>query len=101
MFRTTLAAVLLMSASSICFADAPDREKFAGYVLDFTTPVDAKLQKQLVHVDATVRERIGMTGENTAGGVLDLSGAAPRLAMLNPDRETYAASVPKIGILLA
>ena len=40
-----------------------------------------------------------MTTEQTAVGVLDLKSL--RLAMVHPDREEYAASVPKIGILLA
>jgi hypothetical protein len=39
-----------------------------------------------------------MTPEHAAVGIIDLSARAP--AMLNPDRETYGASVPKIGILL-
>ena len=40
-----------------------------------------------------------MTTEQTAVGVLDLK--TRRLAMIHPDRGEYAASVPKIGILLA
>jgi beta-lactamase class A len=40
-----------------------------------------------------------MTTEQTAAGVLDLNTA--RLALIHPDREEYAASVPKVGILLA
>jgi beta-lactamase class A len=40
-----------------------------------------------------------MTTEQAAAGVLDLKTL--RLAMIHPDRGEYAASVPKIGILLA
>src|SRR5258706_11608365 len=40
-----------------------------------------------------------MTTEQTAVGVLDLRNL--RLAMIQPDRIDYAASVPKIAILLA
>jgi len=40
-----------------------------------------------------------MTTEQTAVGVLDLKGL--RLAMVHPDRIDYAASVAKVGILLA
>src|SRR5260221_9839140 len=40
-----------------------------------------------------------MTTEQSAIGVLDLRTL--RLAMIHPDREEYAASVPKVGILLA
>jgi beta-lactamase class A len=71
-----------------------------NYTLDFTTPTDAKLQEQLAKVDESIRAKFDMKTEHTAVGLLDLSGPTPRLAMLNPDRETYAASVPKIGILL-
>jgi beta-lactamase class A len=72
----------------------------SDYTLDFTTPTDPKLQDQLTKIDETVRAKFGMTTQHTAVGLLDLSGPSPRLAMLNPDRETYAASVPKVGILL-
>jgi beta-lactamase class A len=40
-----------------------------------------------------------MAPEHTAVGLLDLQHL--RLAMLHPDRMEYAASVPKVGILLA
>src|SRR5687768_14958014 len=40
-----------------------------------------------------------MTAEHTAVGVLDLR--RQRVAMIHPDRIEYAASVPKVGILLA
>ena len=70
------------------------------YTLDFDTPTHAALQEQLVKVDASAREKFGMTPDHTAVGVLDLAATPPRLALLNPDRETYAASVPKVGILL-
>jgi beta-lactamase class A len=40
-----------------------------------------------------------MASNQTAVGLLDLNRG--RLAMINPDRGEYAASVPKIGILLA
>lgn len=40
-----------------------------------------------------------MTPEQSSVGVFDLN--LLRLAMVRPDREDYAASVPKIGILLA
>lgn len=72
---------------------------FRTYLLDYSAPVDAGLQTQLEKVDADLRARFGMTPAQTAVGVLDLKTL--RLAMINPDREEYAASVPKIGILLA
>jgi len=69
------------------------------YVLDYNAPLDASLQTNLVRIDARVRGEYGMTTAQTAVGVLDLRGR--RLAMIHPDRIDYAASVPKIGILLA
>ncbi len=57
------------------------------------------LQAELERMDAELRARFGMTTEQTAVGLLDLKTL--RLAMIHPDRGEYAASVPKIGILLA
>jgi beta-lactamase class A len=70
-----------------------------SYALDYDSPCDAALQFRLETIDATLRARYGMAVEHTAAGVLDLNGQ--RLALLRPDRIEYAASVPKIGILLA
>jgi beta-lactamase class A len=72
---------------------------FNQYTLDYDTPVDPALQAKLERVDADLRGKLGMTSDQTAVGVLDLSTL--RLAMIHPDREEYAASVPKVGILLA
>ena len=68
-------------------------------LLDYDTPPDAALQRQLEEIDARLRARHGMTGEQAAVGVLDLR--TNRVAMIHPDRIEYAASVAKIGILLA
>ena len=73
--------------------------KFQNYTLDYQTPVDAPLQAQLEKIDATLRAKYGMTTEQTAVGVLDLRSL--RLAMVRPDYELYAASVAKLGIMLA
>jgi beta-lactamase class A len=72
---------------------------FIDYVLDYTTPVDPELQAKLQRLDADLRAKFGMTTDQTAVGVLDLH--ALRLAMIHPDREEYAASIPKVAILLA
>jgi beta-lactamase class A len=69
------------------------------FKLDYDTPVDANLQQRLEEIDARLRAKHGMTTEQTAVGVLDLR--RPRVAMIHPDRIEYAASVAKIGILLA
>lgn len=71
----------------------------AAYVLDYDTPRDAALQARVEALDASLRARFGMTEEQTAVGLLDLRRL--RLALVRPDRIDYAASVPKIGILLA
>jgi len=68
-------------------------------VLDYNTPVEPHLQNQLESIDARLRAKYGMTTEQTAVGLLDLN--RPRLAMTHPDRIEYAASVAKVGILLA
>lgn len=73
--------------------------RFRTYTLDYHTPVDPALQAQLETIDSGLRARYGMTTNQTAVGLLDLRTL--RLAMLRPDHEEYAASVPKIGILLA
>jgi beta-lactamase class A len=73
--------------------------KLSGYTLDYQTPVDAPLQEHLEQIDSTLRAKYGMTPDQTAVGLLDLRSL--RLAMVRPDYELYAASVAKIGILLA
>jgi beta-lactamase class A len=72
---------------------------FSDYTLDYHTPVDPDLQMALERIDAGLRARYGMTPEQAAVGALDLKRL--RLAMIHPDRGEYAASIPKIGILLA
>jgi beta-lactamase class A len=72
---------------------------FENYTLDYNTPTNPALQGQLEAIDAKLRGQYGMTTEQTAVGVLDLKGL--RLAMVHPDRIDYAASVAKVGILLA
>ena len=70
-----------------------------NYTLSYHTRVDAALQTQLQEIDCSLRGKYGMTIQQTAAGLLDLRSL--RLAMLRPDYELYAASVAKIGILLA
>jgi beta-lactamase class A len=69
------------------------------HTIDYDTAVNAALQAQLEQLDASLREKYGMSSEQTAVGVFDLERG--RLAMIHPDRIEYAASVPKVGILLA
>ncbi len=72
---------------------------FTDYTLDYATPTDASLQSAVEALDVQLRARHGMSAEQTSVGVLDLRTG--RLALVRPDRGDYAASVPKIGILLA
>ena len=72
---------------------------FRTYHLDYSAPLDAGLQRELEKLDADLRNQFGLTAAQTAVGLLDLK--LLRLALLRPDREEYAASLPKIGILLA
>jgi beta-lactamase class A len=83
-------AVLLFSCTSV------SRDAFT---LNYDTPTDAALQKRLEEIDARLRARYGMSSEQTDVGILDLR--RPRLAMIHPDQIEYAASVAKVGILLA
>jgi beta-lactamase class A len=69
------------------------------FVLDYNTLTDHRLQKRIEKIDTRLRATYAMTTEQTAVGVLDLNHL--RLAMIHPDRIEYAASVAKVGILLA
>jgi beta-lactamase class A len=83
-----------------CSTVSPDQKrKFHHYTLGYKTPLNPGLQSGLERIDGDLRARYGMTTEHTAAGVLDLK--ALRVAMIHPDRGEYAASMPKIGILLA
>jgi len=73
--------------------------KFDAYSLEWNSPVDVRLQAQLEEIDQVLRAKSSMTADQTSVGVLDL--ATLRLAMIHPDRMEYAASIPKVGILLA
>jgi beta-lactamase class A len=72
---------------------------FRTFRLDYSAFVDTELQRDVEKVDADLRTKFALTAEQAAVGVLDLRTL--RLAMIHPDREEYAASLPKIGILLA
>ncbi len=71
----------------------------SSYTLGFDTATDPALQTQLEALDTRLRAKHGMEPGQTSVGVLDLNTL--RLALLRPDRVDYAASVPKIAILLA
>ena len=102
--RMNRPGIILLSAAMLlaggCADFSPDmNSKFQNYTLDYETPVDVPLQAQLEKIDSTLRAKYGMAPEQTALGVLDLHSL--RLAMVRPDYELYAASVAKLGIMLA
>lgn len=88
---------LVLGFGSLPAAPAPP--PLSSYTLNYTTPTDAALQAQLETIDARLRTKLGIAPEQTAVGVLDLT--TQRLALIRPDAIDYAASVPKIAILLA
>lgn len=95
LFASALLFVTLSSAT-IAMAE-PMNPDFQKYTLDYDTPVDPKLQAQLENIDTTLRAKYDISTNLVSVGVLDLR--TMRLAMIHPDREDYAASVAKIGIL--
>ncbi|GJM24304.1 MAG: hypothetical protein DHS20C16_07190 [Phycisphaerae bacterium] len=74
-------------------------QRLQGYRLNYDTKHDAALQKELERIDRDVCEALQIKAENRSFGVLTLNDL--KLGMLEPDRMFYAASVPKIAILLA
>lgn len=90
-----LAALLLGVNALAGPADMPD---FRSYSLDGSPAVDVRLQRRVEEIDATLRARWEIPEAQTSVGVLDLRTL--RLAWARPDRIDYAASVPKIAILL-
>jgi beta-lactamase class A len=94
-----LIAFVVIGMCGIALAAEPATQPFASYTLDFNSPVDPALQAKLETIDASLREKFSMTAEQTAVGLLDLQTL--RMAMIRPDHEEYAASVAKVGILLA
>jgi beta-lactamase class A len=95
----TALALALTAFTSIASDVVHVPQSFMNYTLDYDSKVDPVLQSKLEAIDSELRAKYGMTSKQTAIGILDLKHL--RLAMLHPDREEYAASVAKLGILLA
>ena len=89
-------SLLLLGCSSGAPRPAVTPETFT---VNYDTRVDAALQTQLEAIDARLRATYGIAPELTDVGLLDLQH--PRIAMIHPDQIEYAASVAKVGILLA
>ena len=95
-----LSSMLALISLTGCKSDSTvPKNSFQTYTLDYTTSTNSKLQAKLTEIDTTLRAKYGMSEAQTAVGVFDIKNL--RLAMLRPDHEEYAASVAKIGILLA
>jgi beta-lactamase class A len=95
---------VVVSSNSLCMGAGSPKlpikaRESNSYTLDHEKPVDAALQAEVERIDAELRGQFGMATDQTAVGLLDLNTL--RLAMIHPDREEYAASIPKVGILLA
>jgi len=73
--------------------------RLQAYRLEYDTPTDVELQAAVERIDHDLGARLGIPDADRALGVLDLRDL--RLAMIRPDEMFYAASVPKICILLA
>ncbi len=96
--------IYLLMTTAFCLsgyesAGGQETPSSANYTLDYNTPTHAALQGWLEAIDAKLRGQYVMVTEQAAVGVLDLKHL--RLAMVHPDRIEYAASVAKVGILLA
>ncbi len=96
--------IYLIMAIASCFsrgesAGGRQTPSFENYTLGYNAPTDPALQRELEAIDARLGAKHGITAEQAAVGVLDLKDL--RLAMIHPDRMDYAASVAKVGILLA
>jgi len=98
LFNWALLIITLLRVNN-ALAAPPMNPNFENYTLTYDTPVDPALQAQLENIDAGLRAKYEMTTNQTSLGLLDLRSL--RLAMIHPDREDYAASVAKIGILFA
>jgi beta-lactamase class A len=94
----TLVGVVLVGGGCVT-RDSKSMSDFQTYELTDATPCDPTWQARLEAIDGSLRAQYGMDQNDVAIGVLDLKTL--RLAMIRPDAGVYAASVPKIGILLA
>ena len=101
-----IAALALLCSISAPLASAPTELPVAVANSDWSPlleNVDSDLQIRLrQQIDSRPEWRKLIAGKKLAVGLVDLSNpAAPRYAEINGDVEMYAASLPKIAILLA
>ena len=98
--RTVRRAWLVLSLAALAGAAAADEPADGTTSREIRAFADAGLQSGL----RQVVERLGLgpavERRHLALALVDVTDAAPRLAMLNGDQMMYAASLPKIAILL-
>ena len=75
-----------------------DKPAWQSIDIDVNTTGDREMTLALGRLDHALRLKLNIEGEQTAVGLLDMKTG--RLAMLRADTQYYAASVPKIVILL-
>jgi beta-lactamase class A len=99
--RAALAATPVMStgAPPTYTKDWAHAMQLQSYRLPHDAPLDPELQSALQAIDRSVGEELGIPPADRAFGVLDLTDL--RLAVIQPDAMFYAASVPKICIVMA
>ena len=98
------ALVALLSCSRPVQDETARRANSAGSPaaireLTSDSPVDPDLQRVVIELDTQTREVLGVTDDDRAFGVFDVTG--DRLAWIRPDVQFYGASVPKMTIALA
>lgn len=102
----TIYAVLLTAAVAVMHnpaaAQPADDDADPAWVsldIDARTVGDQDLTLALARLDTALRRDMGIEADQTAVGLLDMTTG--RLAMLRADTQYYAASIPKIAILLS
>lgn len=101
----TIYAVLLTAVAAMhdpATAQPADDDADPAWValdIDARTAGDQDLTLALARLDTALRRDMGIEADQTAVGLLDMTTG--RLAMLRADTQYYAASIPKIAILLA
>ena len=93
------AILIITTALALACATTSPHRSMNTFTIDYDTKPDPQLQARLESIDASLREKSGIAAEQTDVGLLDLR--TMRIAMIHPDKIEYAASVAKIGILLA
>lgn len=79
--------------------DAPADPAWVALDIDTRAVGDQELTFALARLDTALRRTYGIEAEQTAVGLLDMTTG--RFAMLRADTQYYAASIPKIAILLS